>query len=328
MASGSLVPLWRRVHVLGARGDRQGSGGHPRDRRSRGRLGQARSAVREVLSEPADAAWIETHLRSLVGLGTPEQAHGDQRQAAFAAWRRFLEAVAQEHTLVLVFEDIHCADGGLLDFIEYLLAWARNVRILVICTARPEALADTRPGWGESELGAGELPTTIELGPLSRQETGRLVAKLAGRGIRKGTKTAIVGAASGNPLYAVEYVRMLEGRPGEELVVPETVQAIIASRLDSLSARDKALLQDGAVVGRVVWPGALAALGGRSKASVERHLLELVRKEFLVRVRPSSVEEISSSDSATRSSGTSPTSRSLTPGAARLTGGRPNGSKR
>ena len=79
---------------------------------------------------------------------------------------------------------------------------------------------------------------------------------LAGRGIPKETKTAIVGAASGNPLYAVEYVRMLEDRPGEALGVPETVQAIIASRLDSLSARDKALLQDGAVVGRVLWPGA------------------------------------------------------------------------
>ena len=247
-------------------------------------------AVREVVSAPADAAGIEAHLRSLVGLGTPAQVHGDQRQAAFAAWRRFLEAVAQEHTLVLVFEDIHCADGGLLDFIEYLVAWARNVRILVICTARTGALAETRPGWGEKALGAErELPTTIELWPLSRQETGRLVAMLAGRGIRKETKTAIVGAASGNPLYAVEYVRMLEDRPGEVLAVPETVQAIIASRLDSLSARDKALLQDGAVVGRVVWPGALAALGGRTKASVDRHLLELARKEFLIRVRPSSV---------------------------------------
>ena len=91
--------------------------------------------------------------------------------------------------------------------------------------------------------------------PLSRQETGQLVSTLVGHGIRKETKKEIVGAASGNPLYAVEYVRMLEDRPGEVLGVPETVQAIIASRLDSLSARDKALLQDGAVVGRVVWPG-------------------------------------------------------------------------
>ena len=247
-------------------------------------------AVREVLSEPTEAAWVETHLRSLVGLGSPDQAHGDQHQATFAAWRRFLEAVAREYTLVLVFEDIHWADDGLLDFVEYLLEWARDVPILVVCTARPDELAGARPGWGESELGARrELPTTIELGPLSKEETGQLVAELTGGGIRKGTKSAIVGAASGNPLYAVEYVRMLEGRPGEELGVPETVQAIIASRLDSLSTRDKALLQDGAVVGRVVWPGALAAIGGRSKASVERHLRELVRKEFLVRVRPSSV---------------------------------------
>lgn len=246
-------------------------------------------AVREVVPAPADAAGLEAQLRSLVGLDTPE-VHGDRRHAAFAAWRRFLEAVAQEHPLVLVFEDIHCADGGLLDFIEYLLEWARDVRIFIICTARTAALAEARPDWGRNALGVRrELPTTIELWPLSRQETGRLVAMLAGGGIPKETRTAIVGAASGNPLYAVEYVRMLEDRPGEVLGVPETVQAIIASRLDSLSARDKALLQDGAVVGRVVWPGALAAIGGRSKASVDRHLRELARKEFLIRVRPSSV---------------------------------------
>ena len=77
--------------------------------------------------------------------------------------------------------------------------------------------------------------------------------------------------------------------PGDVLAVPGTVQAIIASRLDSLSPRDKALLQDGAVVGRVVWPGVLAAIGGRSAGAVDRHLRELVRKEFLIRVRPSSV---------------------------------------
>ena len=247
-------------------------------------------AVREVVPDPTDAAGIEAHLSSLVGLGTPAQALGDQHQAAFAAWRRFFEAVAREHPLVLVLEDIHWADDGLLDFVEYLLEWARDVPILVVCTARPEALAEARPGWGESELGASrELPTTIELGPLSRQETGQLVTELAGRAVPRETKSAILGAASGNPLFAVEYVRMLEGRPGETPAVPETVQAIIASRLDSLSPRDKAVLQDGAVVGRVVWPGALAAIGGRSKASVERHLRELVRKEFLVRVRPSSV---------------------------------------
>ncbi len=246
-------------------------------------------AVRAVVRDDADAGGIEAHLQSLVGLGTTGQI-GDQRRGAFAAWRRFFEAAARARPLVLVFEDIHWADGGLLDFVEYLVEWALDVAILVVCTARADSLADVRPDWGTKALGRRrERPATIELMPLSGEETERLITELAGRGIRKETKAKIANAASGNPLYAGEYVRMVEDRAGEVLTVPGTVQAIIASRLDSLSARDKSLLQEGAVVGRVVWPGALAAIGGRSKAAVDRHLRDLARKEFLVRVRPSSV---------------------------------------
>ena len=236
-----------------------------------------RRAVADVVPEPAEAARIESHLGSLVGLDAPAITHSDQRQAAFVAWRRFLEAVAQRRTLVLVFEDVQWADAGILDFIEHLLDWTRDVRILVLCTARPE-FAELRPDWWSRKNA-----TTVDLSPLSNDEIGELVAKLAPVDVPNETREAIVGAASGNPLFAVEFVRMLIDRM-EEPPTAESVQAIIAARLDALSAEDKLLLQDAAVVGREVWPGALVRVGDRSRRAVDRQLGELVRKEFLTRM--------------------------------------------
>jgi class 3 adenylate cyclase/tetratricopeptide (TPR) repeat protein len=244
------------------------------------KLGQT---VRDFVATATDAGRIEAHLRSLVGV-EPAAQTGDQRQAAFAAWRHFLEAVAQRNPLVLVFEDIHWADGGLLDFVEDLLDWGRDAPILVICTARPE-LAETRPEWG---LGR-ESATTLALAPLSEDEIAEVVATRAPGALPRQVKEKIVAAASGNPLYAVEYVRMVEDRPGYALAVPESVQAIIAARLDALPAEEKALLQDAAVIGRVVWPGALAHVSSRSRRSADRQLEALERKDFVVRARPSSV---------------------------------------
>ena len=239
-------------------------------------------AVLDVIPSPDEAARVEAHLRSLVGLSAP-MTHGDQRQAAFVAWRRFFEAVAQEHTLVVVFHDIHWADAGLLDFIEHLLDWARDVPILILCTARPE-FADVRSDWWSKPN-----TTAIDLSPLTNEDIDELVAELAPSTVPRETREAIVGSASGNPLFAVEFVRMLVDRVAHPPSA-ESVQAIIAARLDALTAEQKLLLQDAAVVGRVVWPGALTKIGDRSRRLVDQHLAELVRKEFLMRASPSSVQ--------------------------------------
>jgi class 3 adenylate cyclase/tetratricopeptide (TPR) repeat protein len=255
-------------------------------------------AVHDLVPAQADAARIEAHLQSLVGLGADlHTTHGDQREAAFSAWRHFLEALARQRPLVLVFEDVQWADDGLLDFVEHVLEWGRDVPVLIVCTARPE-LFDRRPGWA-----ARDNARSLVLRPLSQGEAGELVAELAGEAIPSETATAIVAAAAGNPLFTVELVRMLEdrgllaasdrslGAAGDQtLPVPQSVQSIIAARLDSLSDERKALLQDAAVVGKVVWPGALAAIGGRSRRAVDRDLRELERRELLTRARLSSVE--------------------------------------
>ena len=100
----------------------------------------------EQLVDDSEADWVERHLGTLIGLETQQELRGDHRAEAFAAWRRFFEAIAEERPLVLVFEDLHWADDGLLDFVDHLVDWAGGVPILVVCTARPSSCLDGRDG--------------------------------------------------------------------------------------------------------------------------------------------------------------------------------------
>ncbi|HEV8278207.1 MAG TPA: adenylate/guanylate cyclase domain-containing protein [Streptosporangiaceae bacterium] len=240
----------------------------------------------EVLGGIQEADWVARHLGALVGLGGGVPGGGD-RSEAFAAWRQFVEALAEARPLVLVFEDLHWADDGLLDFVDYLAGWAGQVPLLVVGTTRPELLA-RRPGWG----GGTPNALTLSLAPLSEQDTARLIGSLLGRPVLEaGQQAALLAQAGGNPLYAEQYVQMLaEQGAGRELPLPESVQGIIAARLDLLAPPDKRLLQDAAVVGKVFWPGAVAALGGGpGRSELEECLHGLERRQFVRRERASSV---------------------------------------
>ena len=238
-----------------------------------------RQAVERFVPEPADAAWIERHLKPLAGVES-EEGSGDRRDEAFSAWRRYLEAVADERPLVLVFEDLHWADDALLDFVDHLVDWATGVPLLVLATARPELLT-RRPGWGGGKVNS----STLLLSPLTEEETAALVHALLGRSaIEADLQAHLLEHAGGNPLYAEEFVRMVTSRPSEA-VLPETVQGIIAARLDTLPAEEKDLLQDAAVVGRTFWIGAL----GRERWTLEERLHSLERKGFVGRQRRSLV---------------------------------------
>ena len=184
------------------------------------------------------ARWVERTCARSSGVGGEPTSAGDRRSEAFAAWRRFLEALAEQRPLVLVFEDLHWADDGLLDFVDHLVDWATACRCSSSCTARPELL-DRRPGWGGGKRNA----TTLSLAPLADDETARLLGSLLDqlRAARRARRRA-ARAAGGNPLYAEEYVRMLRprllvatsgGARSDELPLPETVQGIIAARLDA-----------------------------------------------------------------------------------------------
>jgi class 3 adenylate cyclase/tetratricopeptide (TPR) repeat protein len=242
-----------------------------------------RAAVADVLADTGDENWVDSELRSLVGLSAESELGDDRRGPAFAAWRRFLEAMAEQRPLVVVFEDLHWADESLLDFVDELVDWVTDVPLLAVATARPELL-ERRPGWGGGKLNA----TTLALPPLSEDQTALLIAQLLERSVLPAeSQQALLDRAGGNPLYAEQFAELfLERGSADELRLPETLQGIIAARLDGLTHTEKDLLRDAAVVGKVFW--ASAVRNGSSDGSTTMHSLE--RKGFVRRQKRSSVE--------------------------------------
>jgi class 3 adenylate cyclase/tetratricopeptide (TPR) repeat protein len=261
--------------------------------------GKLAAAVETAGVPASERDWVSSHLAPLVGAATDGTGGGGERDEAFAAWRAFLEAVAAERPLVLVVEDIHWADPAMLEFVEHLVDWAAEVPLVVVCTARPE-LYERHRGWG----GGKGNSNTVSLGPLPEDDTARLVAALLDQAVLPAsTQQALLERAGGNPLYAEEFIRMLVDRGvlqrrGEvwtvderaEIPVPETIQALIAARVDTLAPDRKSLLHDAAVVGKVFWSGAVASIGGRDERAVPEGLHDLARKELVRPVRRSSVE--------------------------------------
>jgi tetratricopeptide (TPR) repeat protein len=244
-------------------------------------------AAAVAAADPPERERVASQLRPLVGLGGAGGSSEDRRSEAFAAWRRFFEALAEQRPLVLVFEDLHWADDGVLDFVDHLVEWATGVPILVVCTARPELLT-RRPGWAGGKSNA----TTISLSPLSDVHTAKLLGDLLRRSVLPAaTQTTLLAAAGGNPLYAEQFARILAESGPSTTELPETVQAIIAARIDVLPQAEKALLQDAAVVGGVFWLGAVGAVAGVDTWRAEELLHALERKEFVRRERRSSVAD-------------------------------------
>jgi predicted ATPase len=234
----------------------------------------------------SEDAWVIPHLRPLVGVTEDGELGGAGQPEAFAAWRRFFETIAEKSPVVLVFEDLHWADESLLDFIDHLVDWAVAVPMLIVCTARPELLS-RRSGWGGGKPNAA----TISLSPLSDDETAELVHALLERSVLAAdVQGDLIDRAGGNPLYAEEFVRMV-GEIGSPAGLPESVQGIIAARLDALPVDEKILLQDAAVSGKVFWLGAVERIGGVERASAEEALHSLGRKEFVRREARSSVAD-------------------------------------
>jgi class 3 adenylate cyclase/tetratricopeptide (TPR) repeat protein len=237
-----------------------------------------------LVAESPDLAWLKTRLLPLVGAGGEPAS----QEEAFTAWRRVLESWAEVRETVLVFEDLHWADDALLSFLEHLADRAHGLPLLLLCTARPE-LYERNPTFGSQAQNAQR----INLTPLSEEETARLIGVLLERAVLPAdTQQALLERAGGNPLYAEEFVRLLSdrGELEEEIDVPDSVQALIAARLDTLSPERKTLLQDAAVTGKVFWAGALVSMGDRDPRDVEQALHELARKELVRPSRTSTME--------------------------------------
>ena len=252
-------------------------------------LSKLEVAVRECVVDESERDWLMRRLAPLVGLAPPEVG-APERAEHFAAWRRFLEAMAAFRPLVLLVEDLHWADRALVEFLEHLVDWASGVPMVVLCTARPE-LHGRHPGWG----GGKPNSMTITLSPLGDEEMSRLISALPSAGTLSAAVYEVVRErAEGNPLYAEELVAMLGEREevteGElQSSLPASIQAIIAARLDALPAEQKQLLQNASVVGKVFWSGAVSSMSGVNERLVEATLHELARKELVRPARASSV---------------------------------------
>ncbi len=232
---------------------------------------------------PSEQEWLRARLAPLVGLLGGVGGAVD-REESFAAWQRFVWAVGSQRPLVLVFEGLQWADPATLAFVWHLGERLAGVPVLLVCTARPEFLEE-HSDWPTASAGAA----TISLSRLSDTDMTRLLtALLGGSMLPAETMAALVDAAGGNPLYAHEFVRTLAAEeaasstageaPGGRIGVPASVQALVAAHLDALPLEERLLLQDAAVVGDVLWPGALAAMSGGDERVVRERLGGLADK--------------------------------------------------
>jgi class 3 adenylate cyclase len=234
------------------------------------------------LSGPAAAEEHTPNLAVLLGLEGDREAV-DREQLFFSA-RVFVETLAMHGPTLLVYEDIHWADGSLLDLLEWFAARVRDVPVLFLALARPELLGE-RPGWG------GGLPayTALPLEPLGDAAGRELATELLG-----GVETAlrveqVAETAEGNPLFIEELARCIGEQKAKGLdELPTSIRAIIAARLDALPAAERAVLVDASVVGRVFWRGALQEMEDRPELSQLLGSLEardLVQREAVSRIR-------------------------------------------
>jgi class 3 adenylate cyclase/predicted ATPase len=258
------------------------------------------AGVEQWFADAVEREYVSARLGQLLGIAPAGEVRTLPREELFAGWRLFFERLAGSNPVVLLVEDLQNADPGLLDFLEHLLDWARDVPIFVLTMARPD-LQDRRPGWGAGRRNG----TTMTLDALDAPSIDALLDGLV-PGMPAAAKAAVADRAEGIPLYAVETVRMLVDRdvvqPQEgvyrlvgdigELGVPATLQSLLAARLDALEPAVRSLVADAAVLGGSFPAEALVAVSGLPEAEVRRQLTELLRREVLgVRADPLSPEQ-------------------------------------
>ena len=251
--------------------------------------GKLAAGLEEFTPDPAERAYVGLRLSRLLGVAFAADSGGTLgREELFAGWRLFFERLAAVQPVVLVVEDAQYADAGLLDFLEHLTDWARDLPIFVLVLARPEL------GQARSRFGAGRNRTALTLDPLDAASMDTLVEALV-PGMPPTARAAVTAQAQGLPLFAVETVRALIDRdivqPVEgvyrlvgnvgELAVPDSLHALLAARLDALDPEVRRLVNDAAVLGTTFPAEALIAVSGQDEEMVRAALDELVRREVL-----------------------------------------------
>jgi class 3 adenylate cyclase/tetratricopeptide (TPR) repeat protein len=217
----------------------------------------------------------------LLGLATGvlEAVHGERSQQEISwAAREWAQLMSQTQPLILVFEDIHWAEEPLLELIEHMTEWVRDGSLMILCLARAELL-DVRSDWGGGRVRA----TAIELEPLGDADGEILIEALTeDTAISEETRRRLLDKTGGNPLF-LEEVMLAVNECGEEEAaarIPDTVQALIAARIDRLQPPSKAVLQRASVIGRTFWAGAIEFLA--EDGDTEEAIDDLLLRDLVV----------------------------------------------
>ena len=216
----------------------------------------------DLLPPDAEAA---TAVRSLLG----EADTAASAEEIAWAFRKTLEHAAAERPLVVIFDDVHAGEETFLDLVEHVALLSSGSAILLVCMSRPE-LIERRAAW----------PVQLRLEPLPAEDVESLIPARLGEALRE----QIARAAGGNPLFVGEMLAMAEESDGE-LVVPPTLQALLAARLDQLDGAERTVLECGAVEGEVFHRGAVQTLATGEEAVTPR-LASLVRKDLITPDKP------------------------------------------
>jgi tetratricopeptide (TPR) repeat protein len=236
-----------------------------------------RAAVHELLAGDERVGQIADEVAAVLGADEGSVPGGE----TFWAVRRLLEELARERTLVLVVDDVHWAEPMLLDCLEYLASFSRSAPILVLCLSRPDLLEE-RPTWALPR----ENAVVAVLAPLGEADAASLAISLADRELDDDDLRRVLQAADGNPLFLEQLVALNTGPASEELVVPPTIQALLAARIDRLEPGERTVLECAAVEGRAFRRAALLELLPEPlRIDAGAILLSLVRRQ-LVRALP------------------------------------------
>jgi tetratricopeptide (TPR) repeat protein len=261
--------------------------------------GKLAAGLDRFVPDPGERAYVGVRLGRLLGVAFAEDGGASlSREELFAGWRLFFERLAAQDPVVLLVEDAQYADAGLLDFLDHLIDWVRDLPVYVLVFARPE-LGQVQPGFG-----TGRNRITLTLDPLDAASMDKLVDALV-PGMPGPARAAVTAQAQGIPLFAVETVRSLIDRdivqPVEgiyrlvddvgALAVPNSLHGLLAARLDALDPDVRRLVSEAAVLGTTFPAEALIAVSGREEATVRDALDELVCREvFAVSADPLSPE--------------------------------------
>ena len=229
-----------------------------------------------ALDESLASLLAEDEARRLVNAVSSAVGFADEaivsREDTFRAVRLLFEHLAGQRPVVVVFDDIHWAEPTFLDLVDHVADWSREAPILLLCIARPELL-DHRPGWGGGKLNA----TTILLEPLSVDESESLMdGLLSDADLAAEVRERITAAAEGNPLFVEQMLALIAQEGAEDVAIPPTIQALLATRLEQLPSGERVAAERASVIGKEFWRTALAQIGGEVAA-----LPALVRKELI-----------------------------------------------